>query len=118
MALIKRARWRLLSGSEVVDEPENQDPTLLDPSQARDRRTKRGVGDENQDVIEKEVVSVTKKNYSEKFQRASFSAVALQPVFNPNSNSRKKSKEKKRKEKEIPMGQDTIQKATSQRSNT
>ena len=57
----QRARWRLLSGSEVVDEPENQDPTLLDPSQARDRRTKRGVSDENQDIIEKEVVLVTKK---------------------------------------------------------
>ena len=46
----QRARWRLLSGSEVVNEPENKDPTLLDPSQARDRRTKTGVGDDNEAV--------------------------------------------------------------------
>ena len=94
----QRARWRLLSGSEVVNEPENKDPTLLDPSQARDSRTKQGVGDENEEALNREAfVSVKKKNYSEKFKRESFSAEALQPVHNPKKNSSKKSKEKKKR---------------------
>ncbi len=56
----QRSRWRNLFGSEVVNEPANEDPAILDPSQARDTRKKQGLCDEKATV---DIISVTITNY-------------------------------------------------------
>ena len=51
------------SGSEVVDGPKNKDSALLYPSQVMDRRTKRGVDDDNkkETILETETKLYIKK---------------------------------------------------------
>ena len=75
-----RARWRLLSNVEDAEEPVNEDPTFLGPSEARDKRVSRGDSADDANMNDRRVTPMKKKNYSEKFVRNEFSAMALQPV--------------------------------------
>ena len=76
------ARWRLLTPTIEVNEPINIDPTLVDPSRARDQRNKKS--------LSAEIVEVKKFNYSEKFCQKEFDATALQVATTPGSNKSKK----------------------------
>lgn len=44
----KAAKWRLLSSTEDIEEPESVDSTFRDPLEARDKRSK-GIYDGNKD---------------------------------------------------------------------
>ena len=70
------AKWRLLQPSTEAEEPVLQDLTMYPPTARRE-----GPAD-------CEIVKVVKMNYSEKFQRELFNAVALQPVTEPASRRR------------------------------
>ena len=85
-----RARRWLLSNVEDAEELVNEDPTLLDPSEGRDKRVSRGDSDDDVNMNDRRVTSVTKKNYSEKFVRNEFSAMALQPVKINAKNTKSK----------------------------
>ena len=54
------ARWRLLSCTEDAEEPVNVDSTLLDPSEARDNRSK-GIYDGNKDQDSEELKSHSRR---------------------------------------------------------
>ena len=56
-----RAMWRLLSNVEDVDEPVNEDPAFLDPSEARDKRVGRGNSADDANINDREVTPVMKK---------------------------------------------------------
>ena len=85
-----RARWRLLLNVKDAEEPTNEDPALLDPSEARDKRVSRGNSADDANMNDRRVTLVTKKNYSEKFVRNEFSAMALQPVKINTKNTKSK----------------------------
>ena len=85
-----RARRGLFSNVEDAEELVNEDPTLLDPSEGRDKRVSRGDSDDDVNMNDRRVTSVTKKNYSEKFVRNEFSAMALQPVKINAKNTKSK----------------------------
>ena len=87
-----RARWMLLSNVEDAEEPVNEDPALLDPSEARDKRVSRNNSVDGVNMNDGRVTPMTKKNYSDKLVRKEFSAMALQPV---EINSTKRNRLKK-----------------------
>ena len=61
------AKWRLLSSSEIAEEPSNVDPSLLDPSEARDKRNKHQNPSTNENVANKPT-PVIKKIFRKNFQ--------------------------------------------------
>ena len=88
----ERAQWRLLKAHEQAEEPESLDPALVEPGRARDQRTRQGIADDGR--------GMKKYNYSEKFDREEFSAMALQLVVNetkPKVTPKKGASKKKRK---------------------
>ena len=73
-----RARWRLLLNVKDAEEPTNEDPALLDPSEARDKRVSRGNTADDANMNDRRITPVI--IFFEEYIYNKFAAMALQPV--------------------------------------
>ena len=73
-----RGRRRLCSNVEYAEEIVNEDPTLLDPSEARDKRVSRGNTADDANMNDRRITPVI--IFFEEYIYNKFAAMALQPV--------------------------------------
>ncbi len=82
----ENAKWKLLKPDEEADEPESLDPLLVEPSRARDQRTRAGIADGER--------GIRKFSYCEKFSREKYSVTALQLVIDKSEDTTTKKRKK------------------------
>ena len=82
----ENAKWKLLKPHEEVDEAESLDPLMVEPSRARDQRTRAGIADGER--------GRRKFNDCEKFSREKFSTTALQLVIDESKDTTTKKRRK------------------------
>ena len=90
----KNSRWKILDPTSVAEEPECEDPSLVDPTASKYSNGKKEISQ----------IKVKKMNYDTKFERAAFSVECLQPkkclritLPTAEDESRQKKSTKKRK---------------------